>query len=168
MRQGSKRHAERRRHCALIITLLCGLYRRILSTPGSIVCLYFASRSDHYASNGRHAADLSRRPSLILPARDAFLVRRNDDVDDDDGRVKAARLQMASPSSPPATAYSRCPPRSEARSRRPPTRWTSRLMPFFLLGVIGYACWALTKPICSESLPSRAIGSSPDRERPVT
>lgn len=25
-------------------------------------------------------------------------------------------------------------------------------MPVFLLGVIGYACWALTGPICSESL----------------
>ncbi|KAJ4417191.1 Palmitoyltransferase pfa5 [Gnomoniopsis sp. IMI 355080] len=55
---------------------------------------------------------------------------------------------MAKTSPPTLTKASRCPPRSEARSQKPPTRWTTRLMPFFLLGVIGFACWALTGPIC--------------------
>lgn len=62
---------------------------------------------------------------------------------------------MAKTSAPTPTKASRCPPRSEARSQKTPTRWTTRLMPFFLLGVIGFACWALTGPICSESSPRR-------------
>lgn len=52
---------------------------------------------------------------------------------------------MASPAS------SKHFPRSEARSHNAANRWTTRIIPIFLLAVIGFACWALTKPICSES-----------------
>lgn len=52
---------------------------------------------------------------------------------------------MASPAS------SKQFPRSEARSHNAANRWTTRIIPIFLLAVIGFACWALTKPICSES-----------------
>ena len=57
---------------------------------------------------------------------------------------------MSSSSSAPA-AESKLFPRSEARSHNAANRWTTRIIPVILLAIIGFACWALTKPICSES-----------------
>lgn len=45
---------------------------------------------------------------------------------------------------------SKCPPRSEARSHKAPTRWTTRIIPAFLLAVVACASWLMTGPICSE------------------
>lgn len=44
----------------------------------------------------------------------------------------------------------KCPPRSEARSHKTPTRWTTRIIPVFLLAVVACASWLMTGPICSE------------------
>ena len=58
---------------------------------------------------------------------------------------------MSSSPSSAAAAESKLFPRSEARSHNAANRWTTRIIPVLLLAVIGFACWALTKPICSES-----------------
>lgn len=65
--------------------------------------------------------------------------------------VTVARRGATMASSPSVAAESKLFPRSEARSHNAANRWTTRIIPVFLLAVIGFACWALTKPICSES-----------------
>ncbi|PSS03289.1 DHHC palmitoyltransferase-domain-containing protein [Coniella lustricola] len=57
---------------------------------------------------------------------------------------------MASASKPRSTTRgaTRCPPQSEARSHKAPARWATRIIPCFLVCVILFACWALTKAIC--------------------
>ena len=49
-----------------------------------------------------------------------------------------------------AMVSEQCLLRSEARSRKPAVRWSARMIPVFILGVVAFACWALTKPICSK------------------
>ncbi|KAK2600951.1 hypothetical protein N8I77_010443 [Diaporthe amygdali] len=52
-------------------------------------------------------------------------------------------------------------PPSEARSHNAAHRWTTRIIPVFLLGAIGFACWALTKPICIDFFIARNhVGSA--------
>lgn len=40
--------------------------------------------------------------------------------------------------------------RSEARSQKAAVRWSTRIIPVFIFAVIVFACWAVTKSICSE------------------
>ncbi|KAG6367244.1 hypothetical protein INS49_001429 [Diaporthe citri] len=52
-------------------------------------------------------------------------------------------------------------PSPEARSHNAANRWTTRIIPIFLLAVIGFACWALTKPICIDFFIARnQLGSA--------
>ncbi|POS77242.1 DHHC zinc finger protein [Diaporthe helianthi] len=67
-------------------------------------------------------------------------------------------MSSSSPAAAAAAAEFKLFPRPEARSHNAANRWTTRIIPVFLLAVIGFACWALTKPICSESISCRAAG----------
>ncbi|KAF3760122.1 putative Pfa3, Palmitoyltransferase [Cryphonectria parasitica EP155] len=64
---------------------------------------------------------------------------------------------MAEGSRPPSVAslaaasvapQEKCTIQSRARSHKPPTRWATRIIPLFLLCVITFSSWTLTKPIC--------------------
>jgi hypothetical protein len=76
---------------------------------------------------------------------------------------RGATMTSSSSSSAAAAAAveSKLFPRSEARSHNLGNRWTTRIIPVILLAIIGFACWALTKPICSESDPARARAVQP-------
>lgn len=51
-------------------------------------------------------------------------------------------------------AWELCP-RSQARSHKSAVRWSTRIVPIFVLGVIVYGCWATTKPICIDFFIAR-------------
>lgn len=44
---------------------------------------------------------------------------------------------------------------SEARSTKAPTRWITRIIPIILAGIIGFAAYVLTRPICVDYLLPR-------------
>lgn len=69
---------------------------------------------------------------------------------------------MAASSSAAASLF----PRPEGRSHNAANRWTTRIIPVFLLAVIGFACWALTRPICSESDPAAPDAIGPEGADP--